>query len=146
MYRWKPGGFRAMTPPTNREIDARIAEQVMGWKRVSHPMKLGKGKFFEHPIRCIEIENPILPGNLVGYRPSFSIADAFTVVEKMRQEGWHCQMQGWHPMWSVVFHHPGSWLVDAFEDSGHSESLPLAICQAALCAIKATEKKGVPHV
>lgn len=132
-----------MTPPTNREIDARVAEQVMGWKRVKHPLRVGNGQYALSHDGEIIIQSHYQSLVVDTFSPSSSIADAFSVVEKMREMGFgfSCHtvprfssvMAGWSVGFNYGVYIPtlkyGTW--------ENADTLPLAIC---LCAIKATEK------
>lgn len=91
---------------TNREIDALVAEKVMGFRRPS-----------EKSISAM------LPFNTWPRHYSTSIADAWTVVEKIRDDNFNLEEHGTH--WKA--HFGSEWAGD--------ESAPRAICIAALRSV-----------
>lgn len=122
-----------MTPhPTNeveagRELDATIAERVMGWTRVdpnrsADPIYSG----FDHDFGLIDL-------------PKFStdIGDAWQVVENIARRGWKMDVQNrFWPTWGAHVHFPAPNYAHVFETA---DSAPLAICKAALQAVQSSE-------
>jgi hypothetical protein len=98
----------AMEP--GRELDALVAEKVMGWTKVG-----------ENAWEAPNIKGyPLLP------RYSTDIATAWEVVEKIAQK-WHDFNIGrHHGKWSIGWNYKGS-VVDL-------KTAPEAICKAALLA------------
>lgn len=107
---------------TGRDLDALVAERVMGWKRLpdyNYWMTFNDGSFQLHTL-------------LSKWNPSTDISFAMQVVEKMRFDGYHttitvfmrlalCRISDWN---------------DAVAEGEADFSVPEAICRAA---IKATE-------
>lgn len=111
--------------PAGREIDALIAERVMGWTR-SHRGARGT-QFYDVPGWGVRSEGAI---------PDFStkIAAAWLVVEKMteRDDG-DCGLITTVRGWSCEF---GA----ASMKYANAETAPLAICRAALLATMEGDK------
>ena len=108
-----------------RELDALVAEKVMGWK--SYDRKDGVREW------CKPGEKISIVGTVVcldrDWDPSTSISDAWLVVEKL---DWditleYVVMHGWR----AVIKRP-----DLFEGFGQADTAPEAICRAALEAVK----------
>ena len=138
------------------ELDALVAEKVMGWKRLepdthhkfgfygSDPQRNPEGTIFigtQEEYGRLSVGGSWLLTN--QWSPSTSIADAWEVVEKMQsmnnQRDIHieCLLD----KWSVSMCHFerdgesmewGDWTIDA-------NTAPHAICLAALKAVGATE-------
>ncbi|RKD22568.1 hypothetical protein BEP19_09920 [Ammoniphilus oxalaticus] len=89
---------------TGHELDVLVARKVMGLKDVWHP-------FF----------------------PSTEIADAWKVVEKLR-ENYEVDMFDMQDHWHVDVSDK-DWMSGGWSGSSENESLPLAICLAALEAV-----------
>jgi hypothetical protein len=113
-----------------RELDALIAEQVMGWTKRSIPDEIVGPEWYW----CSEAG----PKQLVSsWRPSTEIHWAWMVVERLR--GQHCCTK-------LYSDHGYVWectLIKEFDDPhageqplfGQAETAPLAICLAALKAV-----------
>ena len=155
-----------MTPAEMRALDARVAEEVMGWTDVSwwsthlvdgwpaagvrwmHTVESDVRSMLGGevtPARPVEILLPDtegdmpwvggkLPGRSYDGVPEFTtdIAAAFTVVEKMREDGWcFVDLTSYGDCtWRATFD-TGS---DSASASDVAPTLPLAICRAALRA------------
>ncbi len=116
-----------------RELDALIAEKVMGWKR---------GDIYWHPY---QFANPVDLTDTPKY--STSIADAWLVVEKMDQ--WSFDVSRHHQesekgkrrgIWyqaRVMIFGKVNWERDCWKGAFDSvgETAPHAICLAALKAV-----------
>ena len=107
-----------------RDLDAEIAEKVMGWTFVTFP-----------DGACPEIKHwHAADGAHVSLRPfSTSIADAWQVVEKMNDErAWSFEMErvGGEDQETGVRFGGNSGFV-------YAQTAPLAICLAALAATSA---------
>jgi hypothetical protein len=124
-----------------RELDALVAEKVMGWQRMVRPDYDWAG----HEWRIGGL------GSGGIHLPSFStdIAAAWEVVAEMERRGWSCVIatnacangrqngvkfyEGWRSLGYSIFDgepHPGHTFV--------AETIPRAICHAAVAALAAT--------
>jgi hypothetical protein len=107
-----------------REIDGRVAEEVMGWKSVHF------------------IDN----GTLMGIRPydhmqsvpyyTTDIAAAWLVVEKVNSLGHWFMLHNENGMWEAEFYHTNE-IVPFHVHDATASTAPLAICRAALDAVGA---------
>jgi hypothetical protein len=138
------------TMEAGREMDALVAEKVMGWTFCDYSMPGTPWEFTDPPEERISIGVGLEPGTRRRNRiPNYStsISAAWEVVEKFRQRQWKIQVIGheWYDggLWECV-------LLDALNSergraldrqvhdgkSGWPEpSAPLAICRAALKAV-----------
>lgn len=108
------------TLPASRELDAQVAERVMGWKR----NEFSAGLSWDTP-EGYKMWEPSSYGS--GFRPSTDIRAAWEVVKKMGS------MTSEDPP-SKPMREPWHYTVD---------DAPLAICRAALAAVRAvTTTKG----
>lgn len=113
---------------SGRELDAAVAERVMGWQRqpdYNYWMSFPAGETFK------------LHALIATWKPSEDIGAAMEVVEKMRSLGWSfaCTLyEGKLPY--------ATFCTGTVKSSSNAEadSLPKAICLAALAAMKAKEK------
>lgn len=124
---------------TDRELDALIAEKVMGLKLCASAMDkplramgASPAPMVEYPLKIHGKPCGTIPGELGHY--STDIYEAWRVVEKMRQEpeGWEVVVESSIGKWRAEFY-PGP-EKDAGE-SGWVETAPRAICLAALRAV-----------
>ena len=102
---------------TDRELDAQVAEKVMGWE----------------PYEGQERTWALPGGEVLGlWIPSIDIADAFEVVEKMRGKSLNlftlAACMG-SQQWSAYVHGGDGWI--------QANTAPRAICIAALAAVEA---------
>jgi len=114
-----------------RELDALIAEKVMGWEFHANAGWYEPG-MWETNTAC-----RAAPCGVRGWRPSTRIQDAWQVVEKLMEKGWSC---------NIIYHDPGDCLCEFWggkygnkhwrEIVNHQPSIPLAICLAALKAVE----------
>ncbi len=134
----------------NREIDALVAEHVMGWRWVEHggfdwivpPDVVPDIAFFMWGHR-IHDDKPQFSGEFENVLPHHStdIAAAWKVVEAMRAAGWRLHIQDassrgnskskdelGRPYWSAE--------LERYEhcEYGYGPTVPRAICIAALRA------------
>lgn len=116
---------------TSRELDAQVAEKVMGWKR---DFRLSKS----HSEAWRVVAEGDVTGQFIqplSWSPSTSIEAAWEVVEKMQDTDRKFQIEsstGCNGKWGAVFsqyHEPFG------EAWGWAETAPEAICLAALKAI-----------
>lgn len=120
--------IRAMS--AGREMDALVAEYVMGWKHVN-VIGLTYGEFTIHPDNGVFIAHATQYRVIVPWMPSTDIAAAWQVVEKMRTDGWSFACSCYH---GEVSH--ASFCKKTAKSSRRSDCDPisLAICHAALIA------------
>ena len=105
---------------TNEEINKAIAEKVM-----------------EYVIEDIKKDGSLIvdtpDGFLFGFSPTSDIRHAWQVVEKMREKGYNIQLHNCDGgNWQVDFY---DYTQDTVEGIAYEETVPLAICRAALKAI-----------
>lgn len=115
-----------------RELDALIAERVMGYRRLeAYPFREGFPCF----VNPSGLE--IYPSMIPEY--STSIAAAWEVVNEMQGNKWVFRIQS--PYCNVI---PGAWEAffgykhvneDTFMEARRAETAPHAICLAALKAV-----------
>ncbi len=113
-----------------RELDARVAEEVMGWKvdreawTVAKPHKEKPDTFW-----CV----PLIEGYWGAWNPSTHIADAWRVVEKLNSDGYIVEIVNDCVAWSVSFTHvdDGKKHVADWKNSPEAQ-----ICLAALKAVE----------
>ena len=130
-----------MTDTELRELDAWIAERVMGWKTVKFINQLdnvGHGKpvaqFYHHPMEGICISVPGQMNRIKSFLPTTDPAAAMQVLEKccakLEKDGMSVGICKSADGWDVsdVFFGVG-YLSDTQGDV--AETLPLAICQFA---------------
>jgi hypothetical protein len=121
-----------------RELDALIAEKVMGWKRMSYHQtqpaneyymdrheltswwydKDGREVFLAEPSDCIDCGT-----DFPAWSPSVRIDHGWEVVEKLRDDNFSIEEHGTH--WKVRF--GGKWR--------GALTAPHAICLAALMVV-----------
>ena len=111
-----------MTLTAGRELDALVAEKVMGLERVGYLYKYRE--YTESPGHGNMSEKDIPPY-------STSIAAAWEVVEKLAYEG--------KAAFALEFlkYEPKTWVAEfgiGVFDEGKADTAPLAICRAALKA------------
>jgi hypothetical protein len=112
-----------------RELDALIAEKVMGWKGInSHAAHLEVGQFYNRQDGVVIVEHR---NRLRMFEPSTSIADAWLVAEKLNEKWGN---------WALIFR--GTWAVYEYPNDygeyppdAEADTAPLAICLAALKAV-----------
>ena len=138
-----------------RELDARIAERVMGerilwahaaWSKEDWLSSHGEGEPTEQNTPAIVLDEDRrdgdpLPRYLIIPRYSTSIADAWSVVDTMERRGFWCEMRtpfmepgGDDGYWAGFTPHSTSGWNGRPDHWTRAESLPLAICLAALKA------------
>jgi hypothetical protein len=117
-----------MTTLIDREIDALVAAQVMGWGRVTPylPPKTDGGSSaqpFGDPVPGVRDNRTIVPNY------STNIADAWKVVEHLRSTGLRSVITpDWHKSWSVAVYRREELVYQSY----WFDTAPLAICHAAL--------------
>ena len=115
------------------EMNALVAEKVMGWTRCSnedcqgcdHPIYLTGGRWIVRvPGRDWDDDDYI-------FAPSTGISAAWMVVEKMREMGFMFRLQSFDTV-GAEFQQPWGFFV-----SSSATTAPPAICKAALKAVEA---------
>lgn len=111
------------------ELDALVAEKVMGWRVTPHP-DLHGATYFEVPDGTATVMPDMF---------STDIAAAWTVVEKMRADGWGFGFgteEGGG--WAAIFANGRDGMAFEEYEEGYSfeAAAPLAICRAALKAVR----------
>jgi hypothetical protein len=137
------------TLDAGRELDAMVAERVMGWRWLNYRWHDGTSKQLLWPSDADEQPrgddfDRLYDGRLVPWDINYStdIAAAWQVVEHFHeQRGWFVSIQsdgGWN------FHNNGTtkgWEVTiGREGEAFAPTLPLALCRAALKAVAATSQ------
>lgn len=105
-----------------RELDALVAEKVMGWKLGDNR---GAPAWFAHDeFRC----------EVWQFKPSEDIAAAWEVVEKLGKTWWFdVELTG--NLWHAQFESQEHISERQFADDYSTDSAPHAICKAALMAM-----------
>lgn len=123
-----------------RELDALVAERVMGYRRVADTTRdydgvQHGGEFLVPPtIADDQLHNYLPPfGGIpfdyfVGARYSARIIDAWQVVERMEAMGYPFSLE----------RHGAQWAASFLNVRGIAETVPLAICCAACNRLRAT--------
>jgi hypothetical protein len=108
------------------DLDAEIARRVFGWRNV-RPALLRPGRYVG------DAPDTLVSQDLPPY--SSDIAAAWQVVEAMCERGWNSTLWYEDGCWHVLFDYPGLGYctVDC-----RGETVSLAICRAALYAVKTT--------
>lgn len=143
-----------MDEQAHLELDARVAREVMGWKRMSwrdyHALERAAGRFNgtddrETPTYAWHNQDGSIANGraeasddyysqVEAWSPSFEIADAWEVAEATaKRTGWRFSV------WQEVSGHWAACFGSGFDRNAHLEALgdtaPLAICLAALKAV-----------
>lgn len=121
-----------------RELDAEVAEQVMGWTRHVEKPDRTDNRQIDGVLYCPpDYPKTLLGGLNVVPHYSTKTANAMSVVEQLRTEGYYftCGDRHGNPWWAEF----------ANEDytiggQGSAEKLELAICHAALNLIADIER------
>lgn len=121
-----------MTEQAGRELDALVAEKVMGWTHIP----VGS-----HPNLRSEAWTNDNGASAVFTLPFYSqdIAAAWEVVEQLKTLGWTCFLDNDDGQHDCEFARMGDQPFNAIQERG--ETAPLAICRAALNAVG---YKGTP--
>ncbi len=119
--------------PVGPELDAAVAETVMGWRWCEPWKPLIGGKNPHWPLSgAWDTGNGYEP----TWHPSTFWADAGRVLEWLRKQGWEVSICSYADCW-IVWADVDAKRHSQVEDVG--DTGPEAICRAALAA---TEKKG----
>jgi hypothetical protein len=119
---------------TDREIVIALAEKVMGWRIIRHDstgQECGFDYRDDQNRRC----------TVYSWNPRTSIADAWIIVERMRELGFHFLMMVSHESGLAIasFYLGPHDRNDASRTQLHDQA-PLAICRAALASIEHRER------
>lgn len=118
----------------SRELDAEVAEKVMGWRDLGDDGRWVSGVC---PTAKAGDVYPTPVGDGINrYAPPFSeeIQFAWDVIGKMRELGWLAAVIQGPSLWEAQFAHSN----DDFADvSCEGITAPEAICRAALAALGA---------
>lgn len=112
--------------PSLREIDAAIAEKVMGWRLEDIKDSIGL-PFFVWDTGLSQDE----------WRPTTDIAQAFQVLEHLRAKGHSYFIRGFPSRCNVKINEHSQWIHEGDEQV---QTMPEAICRAALAALAAKEE------
>lgn len=120
--------------PAGRELDALVAERVMGWTNISTLSPQGR-YFGARHFGWHETLRGSVPEHGRVALPSYStdIAAGWEVVEKLVSLGWHFTITSLQGKWHAGLTKD---IGDVRETAmGHESTVPLAICRAALKAV-----------
>ena len=138
-----------------RELDALIAERVMGWRRLTYFEHYGP-KFHDNPrsraqltrnwhdstgkaVAAAEDTHEMYePGGEDEWSPSTVIGDAWQVLEYLKQRGWRWGCYQREDGWLFEARHGSGaeWL--SVQDAG--ATAPLAICRVALTISRSADE------
>jgi hypothetical protein len=132
--------------PAGKEIDALIAEKVMGWHKADHHGRecwLDANKGYQRGIASGNGFEDDEDFHLLHWHPSESILWAWEVIEKMQEidshwspgVNWDDDDGDGNPMWVASFTYYGESEKDFRVNEVWDKSAPLAICRAALLAV-----------
>jgi hypothetical protein len=119
------------------ELDAKVAEKVMGWKREQAPRGTPIWRW----------QDRLTWESVNGYRPSLSISDAWGVVARLNRLGWSVSVHERTPYRGadeclsdcILERYPDDEGAEPIRVSVSADTAPLAISRAAL---QATEQDG----
>lgn len=114
---------------TDRELDALVAEKVMGWSFEAASPTSRDGDFWS------DGENYVVAVD--EFHPSTDVNAAWQVVEKMRGDGWILDLSYYHSYINAAFSVLGESRVGYAEIERPDESVARIICRAALAANRA---------
>ena len=119
----------------SRELDAEVAERVMGWWSVGiDTSNMLRSEIWADGKRKI-----------YGFNPSEDISAAFDVVEKMREKFRRVEVHGigqkhdTERAWVCMIEGGEDAVTEHYIAEAVAETAPLAICRAALLAIGETK-------
>lgn len=112
-----------------RELDALIAEKIMGWKKAHDPLE---DRMFWVDVSVDDVESVSFDYYADEWQPSTDIATAMRVAEKTKfkermQRSLQLRWAYVHDRWAWEFSIGGIWATAA--------TAPLAICRAALLTL-----------
>ena len=118
----------------SRQLDAEVAGKVMGWhvESVCYPHT---DDWFDNWIDADGVGRYSVERSADQWLPSEFITHAFEVIERMRKLGYEVDIYSHEDLWTVTFK-PNFQAVYTY--THHAPSLQVAICKAALEALKST--------
>ena len=123
-------------------IDKQIAEKVMGWKYFSHQdYACDTGAILPFVSddcgeRSLCVFTQVSPYESSKFNPSINIADAWLVVEKMRELGYSINIEAQQKgKWRCNIILIGNEWTTRIE-TADEDAAPMAICLAALSALE----------
>ena len=132
-----------MSDEAGRDLDARVAVEVMGWT-LADRRAMGWGDGPPVWITGESSDDPNSSPTWQDFRPSTDIAAAWEVVENLADAGWLVEVSG-------KACHPGQWCAHVISVDGEhlhdavADTAPLAICLASLSALARTPDSAAPH-
>jgi len=133
----KPEGIENM--PAGPEMDALVAQKVMAWDLSANRIYPNLQDDFNCDFRPLS-----------SFQPSTDIAAGWQVVEQMQSLGYWCQARtpfgppgskGCDGCWAGFTPHLTTGWNGRPDGWTHAETLPLAICRAALLALTQENEK-----
>lgn len=118
----------------SEEIDRQVAEQVMGW--VIHPRDTANYVlpiWGEHFVKSYKFMASTCCSD--RWAPSTNITHAWAVVAHMESVGWSFGIHNDHQPKPTNW--PWGWVADFGDFCAEADTAPMAICLAALKAVKA---------
>lgn len=139
--------------PAGRDIDELVAEKVMGWDH-NHKINECEDRWYSYCEYCGYSPRfeEVRPGECdTPPRYSMYIDYAWEVVKKLKSQGWSCSIV-WDNLneapddivkyeWHVGFDFYTDDIADFKYSDADSDSVELAICQAALMAVMEAKTK-----
>ena len=127
------------------DIDRNVAEQVMGWKCYEYADEFESDEDYKLPFgSCkdyigwlLHIHTKVNPYESFMFTPSTNSEQAMDiVVEKMRELGYDCSLKIWGDNNQAIFCKGLKGGLYEKHSLVSAETIPLAICLAALEAVK----------
>lgn len=114
-----------------RELDALVAEKIMGWKVVDGWWDMGDGRSWPVEDWCDDYERVIQE----AFRPSTDMSAAWYAIERVEATGkWASSVNAVRDQspnkWCTEFWPTDNWSPRVI--SSYAETAPLAICRAVL--------------
>lgn len=138
-----------------RELDALVAEKVMGWVWATAGLGVPEDRrraWLKPTLSSIDIEwrgeikakHRGVAAAEFGDVPHYStsIADAWTVVEKLNNNIGDVHLYATRDGFSVHIHEDGTEDVWRASVDPRDGGMPLAICRAALCAVEQSAERS----
>lgn len=138
------------TPAELRALDAEVATQVMGWRRLTYAEAYPSARFNSGSDRLtLHWHDPVslkgaAPAEPIddyydpedAWSPSTDIAAAWLVVEKMRERGWWVTIKATPRTYFVEMNNPD---VVSYTVKASGDAVATALCRAALAAVRGKE-------
>jgi hypothetical protein len=120
---------------SGRELNAAVAERVMGWRRKPNGMMHGRAQ--EVFVDDRDNTHSITCGCAEDFNPSCTIEAAMQVAERMREQGWSFACTLYAGQFPYASFCKGTVVTSR---NAEADSLPEAICRAALLAVASNER------